>query len=242
MQVALPTQRQVISGLIAKLDANRNRTIGEFTFTLGNRQVKAPIYITSGVRQRLGGVKVGRRNLYGEFRKGTFIVLGPDTRRAAPAREAQGVTAPVIVSGELYRMEHRVSSRGSFYITGIFRYRDGAGGWNTSTLLVRGGTANALRDHVADGPITVEGFTDGDNFEVTGVPGRDSRTGEPTRTVSDRAEPAFRQMLNGFWRPLKPHQIGKDAHKNPIQGKTWVKAHERYKHRPQRPVETAATL
>lgn len=242
MKVALPTQRQVFSGLIGNLNANRNRTVGEFTITLDNRQVRAPIYITSGVRQRLGALKAGRRNLYGEFRQGTFIVLGPDTRRAATSRDVQGVIQTQVVTGELYRSEQRISSHGSFYITGIFRHIDASGSWRTSTLLVRGATANALRAGIEDGPITVEGFIDGDNFEVTGLPGRLTRSDEPAVAVGHRAEPAFRQVLAGDWRTLKPHQIGKDAMKNPIQGKTWVKAHERYKNKPERPVEVVTGL
>lgn len=240
MKVALPTHRQVFSGLLAKLSSNRSRTVGEFYFTLGNRRMSAPCYIPSGVRTRLGEVKAGRRSLYGEFRQGTFVVLGPDTRRGPTVTVTEGPVAAVLVTGELYRMESRISGHGSFYITGIFRFVDADGLAQTKTLLVRGATATTLRGEIAEGPITVEGFIAGETFEVTGLPREERAVAASTGGGAKRAEPAFQQKVGGVWRTLKPHQIGKGRNREPVQGKTWVPGYDRYTHKPLRPVIAVA--
>lgn len=45
--------------------------------------------------------------------------------------------------------------------------------------------------------------------------------------------PQFQIPLDGFWRELAgPEQMGKDAEGLPVKGRTWVRAHIRYKDRP----------
>lgn len=44
--------------------------------------------------------------------------------------------------------------------------------------------------------------------------------------------PRFRVELDGFWRRLAADSVGKDINGNPVQGRTWVRGHQRYKDRP----------
>lgn len=45
--------------------------------------------------------------------------------------------------------------------------------------------------------------------------------------------PRFQTPVDGFWRELSgPDRIGKDAEGLPVEGKTWVRAHVRFKDRP----------
>ncbi|MBK3780423.1 GIY-YIG nuclease family protein [Paraburkholderia aspalathi] len=45
--------------------------------------------------------------------------------------------------------------------------------------------------------------------------------------------PQFQIPVDGFWRELAgPEQVGKDAEGLPVNGRTWVRAHVRYKDRP----------
>jgi hypothetical protein len=237
MPVSLPTSRQVFNGAVTGIRINKGRMTGRFQFKMGDRRVRTPFYITSGVLARLGTVARGYQALYGEFRNGTFIVLGPDLRRApAEAAPVEGPRAPRPVSGEVYRLQQRYNRAGALYLLAIFRFVDEAGRAQTKDLLVRGSTAIALKGLIQEGPMTVEGYVAGDAFEVTGVARAErgeSATGTATGT---RAEPAYRQTLEGFWRTLKAHQIGKGLNGEPVEGKTWVTGFTRYKNKPLRPV------
>lgn len=44
--------------------------------------------------------------------------------------------------------------------------------------------------------------------------------------------PRFRVELDGFWRRISPGSMGKDANGNPVQGRTWIRGHQRWKDRP----------
>jgi len=44
--------------------------------------------------------------------------------------------------------------------------------------------------------------------------------------------PRFRVEVDGFWRRLRPEAMGRDPDGNPVQGRTWVKGHARWKDRP----------
>ena len=46
------------------------------------------------------------------------------------------------------------------------------------------------------------------------------------------APPAKRVAVDGFWRPLRPHAIGKGPTGLPEIGRTWVVAHDRWKSLP----------
>jgi hypothetical protein len=56
---------------------------------------------------------------------------------------------------------------------------------------------------------------------------------EPGSTRS-YTPPAFSVELEGFWRRLSPGSIGKDAAGMPVEGRTWVKGHMRWRDRPAR--------
>ena len=236
MPVTLPTTRQVFSGAISKLSFNQGRVTGLFLVDLGNRQTRRPFYIHASILERFANFVPGRTRLYGEFRNGTFIVLGPDTRRAPDVTSPMGPVAAALVTGEIYRLEHKINGQGAVYIRAIFRFTDAEGRGQTKTLLVRGGTATALRTEIHEGPMTLEGYVTGDIFEVTGLPRPEAEPGQ-TRPTGSRAEPAYRQVLDGFWRTLKPGRMGKTRTGEPIEGKTWVGAHTRYAHKPRRPAE-----
>lgn len=240
MPVTLPTTRQVFSGAISKLSFNRGRVTGLFLVQIGKRQTRRPFYVHASTLERFANFVPGRTSLYGEFRNGTFIVLGPDMRRAPAVAPQVGPVAARPVAGEVYRLEHKINGQGALYIRGIFRFTDAEGRGQTKTLLVRGGTATALKAEVCEGPMTLEGYVTGDIFEVTGLPRAAVEPGE-TRAAGTRAEPAYRQELDGFWRTLKPGRMGKTRTGEPIEGKTWVGAHTRYAAKPRRPAEDIVT-
>lgn len=239
MPVTLPTTRQVFSGAVSKLSFNRGRVQGRFLVTIGDRRVRTNLYVPSGVLARLGEIVPGRTRLYGEFRSGTFIVFGPDLRRAPETVTPVGPVAPGFVNGEISKLRERLNGRGKLYLIGRFGFADAAGKSQTKTLLVRGATALSLKSVLTDGPATVEGYVVGDVFEVTGLP-RVEREPAQARAGGTRAEPAYQQILEGFWRQLKPHQIGKGLNREPVAGKTWVRGFARYKDKPLRPIETPA--
>jgi hypothetical protein len=47
--------------------------------------------------------------------------------------------------------------------------------------------------------------------------------------------PTFKVEVDGFWRRLGPEQVGHDKDGHPVQGRTWVKGHLRWRDRPERP-------
>lgn len=48
--------------------------------------------------------------------------------------------------------------------------------------------------------------------------------------------PRFRVPVDGFWRHI-PGRVGRDAEGRPVDGRTWVKAHERWRELPERPIQ-----
>jgi len=56
--------------------------------------------------------------------------------------------------------------------------------------------------------------------------------------------PRFSVELEGFWRRLAPDSIGKDPDGRPVQGRTWVRGHMRWRDRPSRraPVMVKASV
>lgn len=58
-------------------------------------------------------------------------------------------------------------------------------------------------------------------------------------TGSTRAftAPQYRVEVSGYWRRLEDDAVGHDAEGNPIAGKTWVRAHAKWKDKPAKPIE-----
>lgn len=57
----------------------------------------------------------------------------------------------------------------------------------------------------------------------------------PDRRTYSVTPPAYRVNVEGFWRTLLPGQHGHDPDGLPIQGRTWVKSHIRWRERPEPP-------
>jgi len=60
---------------------------------------------------------------------------------------------------------------------------------------------------------------------------------DQTRTVRRFSPPQFKVEVDGFWRRLRPDSYGRDSNNNPVMGRTWVRAHLRWRNRPARPIE-----
>jgi hypothetical protein len=60
---------------------------------------------------------------------------------------------------------------------------------------------------------------------------------KPTNAPLHRSytPPSFKVEVDGFWRRLGPEQVGHDRDGQPVQGRTWVKEHSRWRDRPKRP-------
>lgn len=60
---------------------------------------------------------------------------------------------------------------------------------------------------------------------------------EPTRIARRFSAPLFQVEVNGFWRRLSAGKMGRDLQGVPIEGKTWVKAHRRWRDLPEKTIE-----
>ena len=61
--------------------------------------------------------------------------------------------------------------------------------------------------------------------------------GSSSRTVRRFSAPAFRVEVGGFWRQLPIGQLGTGPVGERVEGRTWVKAHLRWREKPDRPME-----
>jgi hypothetical protein len=55
-----------------------------------------------------------------------------------------------------------------------------------------------------------------------------------TPAVRSYTPPQYRVEVDGFWRRIDPEAVGKDVLGNPTKGRTWIKAHLRWRDRPER--------
>lgn len=58
-----------------------------------------------------------------------------------------------------------------------------------------------------------------------------------SRPVTRFSAPRFQVQVDGFWRRLDPSSIGKGRSGEPLQGRTWVSGHLRWRDRPVKPIE-----
>ena len=57
----------------------------------------------------------------------------------------------------------------------------------------------------------------------------------PTPRLRAYSHPSYKVEVDGFWRRLRPGQMGRDASGAPIAGRTWVRGHMRWRDLPSRP-------
>jgi hypothetical protein len=61
--------------------------------------------------------------------------------------------------------------------------------------------------------------------------------GTSTRAVRRFTAPQFRVEVDGFWRQLGPGRFGRGAANEPVEGRTWVRGHLRWRDLPEKPIE-----
>ena len=58
---------------------------------------------------------------------------------------------------------------------------------------------------------------------------------KPPQIKRSYTSPKFQVSVDGFWRKLDPESFGKDKNGNETQGKTWIKAHLRWRDKTPKP-------